>query len=413
MKTRSVILPLILTSLIACDRPQGPRQPHFPVFDARQPFPELVAQDSKSPAKRTTKVNSSFERAISKELTTGGETGSSVSAKTLNVQTISLASVFVADVPVKFNDWQIASDGSSTIITHKKAGALPDALVYIEGFSPAVETFPSYEVARFQMVVDPGLSPNAVYPPLVGLGATWISNKAGVPPLDTIKALQQATTRTMGMGMGYRSSDDTFTGWKWIGTNDANLKLRLGRTSGIWGAQDNTAIPRVVLDALKKQLPNFDPSIGQLFGRRSAGANRPAWMIIGSVAKTNTLGIHVAVICQRQPICPVAEELSQLLATIRPREASQTVSAPTSTDVKAFASELGVTLLEKKDIISAPQMVQMLERAMRRQKQKKAGAPGKPTIPTLPKIPGLPELPIQPGGSPIPSIPKMPTLPLP
>lgn len=399
------ILFAMMSLLAACQQSNGPRQPHFPTFDARQPFPELMAQDAKRANKRTTSSNSSFERAISKELRTGGEEGSSISATAQNVQTVSLASVFVADVPVRFNDWRVASDGSGTIITHQTAGALPDALVYIEGFSPAVETFPSYEVARFQMVVDPGLSPNALYPPLIGLGASWVSNKAGVPPLETVRALQQATTRTMGLGLGYRSIEDTFTGWKWIGKNDADLKLRLGRTTGSWGPQDNTAIPRAVLELLKKQVPNFDSSLGQLFNQRRGGARRPAWMIFGSVAQKDTLGIHIAVICQRQPVCPVAEELSQIINTIRPREASQTLAAPTSTDLKGFANELGVSLLDKTDVISAPQMVRILEQAMRAKKraagQPGAPQPGQPKIPKISDIPGLPTL------------PEMPTIPNP
>lgn len=425
MKRLTAAITLLALLSLGCENNVGPRQPHFPTFEARQPFPELVDLDEQATPTRSTLSGSSFERSIARELESGGEEGSTVTAQTQGVQTVSLSSVFVADVPLNFNEWQWSSDGPVTMLIHRKAGSAPDALVFIEAFSPAVERFPSFDVGRFQYTVDPGLSPNIVYPPLVLLAARWVSKAAGLPPMTTVLSLQKATTRTMGRGLGYSSTDGTFTGWRWVGHNDHKVALRLGRTTGTWASQpalDYTS--RVVMGTLSQQVPalrELAKSVTEMTDAAARQPTRQAWMILGSAARSNTLGVHIAIICERQPVCPVAAELSALLSTLRPASDAQNVAVGSGGELKSFAASLGITMLNAQEAVSAPQMVTILETAMNEQLRQKQGAGNTPGV-KIPGIPGMPALPINipglPGGggggggtSPIPGLPGLPAMP--
>lgn len=419
---------LMLTLGVAsCNPADGPRELPFPDFDPDQPVPELGSEGEGDGAAGSEQERAGFEDAIRRA---GGATPEDEAAGTQAVQTVPLASILLADIPVNFDEWQYSSDGVSTLITHRTAGNLPDAMIYIEAFSAAVEFFPSYEVGRFQFTVDPGLSPNIVYPPLVALGYEWAKSQTA-PPLDVLLALQMATTRTMGMGLGYSSSRLSFTGWKWVGETRAGLEVRFGRSSGRW---DTPAFPgqreaESILKDLVSQAPAAQGILDQIQKTRQVATvtRRPpsaAWMLIGSARRKNNpnMGVHIAVVCERRPVCPVALEVSQFLASLRPVEEGANVAAMAQ-PLSGFAQGIGVNLLEPGDVISAPKMISILQQALRAKQLDGAKLPAGVKLPgevTLPlpdgselKVP-LPEelAPATPGAIPIPPA-AAPTEPVP
>jgi hypothetical protein len=418
MRTASMaVLAGLLVVAAGCDPPHGPRHLEWPTFDARQPFPELASaapaaqaaqEDEEGPGE-----DSAYERAIARELGGGSAEGAPVAvATTGSAQLVPLAGTFVADVPVEGDEWQWSTDGGVTLIVHREAGAAPDALIYVEGFSTAVDRFPSYEVGRFQYTVDPRLSTNVIYPPLVGVGIRALRERTSFPPVDVALALQKATTRTSGVGIGYTSTPGSFTGWRWVGHNKHGLDMRLGRTSGAWGAAfaqgDPTALQ--LLNVIARQVPELRQvadNMGEVMrggqtGR--AGALAPSWMVLGSVQKGESLGVHIAIVCERQPVCAVASDLSRFVASVRQSEGSIQTGPGGRADLLALASEAGFHLLPADKVIEAPQMVVLLEQAIARQRAEAGG--GGTAIPGLPvelppgmNIPGLPGVPGSPGGS--------------
>lgn len=382
----------------ACQQEPGPRKVPFPKFDAKQPFPELNGDDDAGATEAEAEVSrDSYEEAIR---AAGGTEGAGETTPvpettgTQSVGTISLGGILHADIPVEFNEWQYASDGISTLITHQKPGSLPDAIIYIEAFSPATELFPSYESGRFQFTVDPGLSPNIVYPPLVLLGYEWAKDRTA-PPLDVLLTLQMATTRTMGMGLGYASMRTSFTGWKWVGETDAGLEVRLGRSSGRW---DTPAFPgqrqaEQILRELAQEIPGAGGLISQIEKTRQVASTTrrvpaAAWMVIGSARRKNNpdMGVHIAILCERRPVCAVSEELSGFIGSLRPPQEGANLAASAG-PLEPFAEKIGINLLGAEDLISAPQMISLLQQAMN-QKKNAAGQPGAPGVPGLPGIPG-------------------------
>jgi hypothetical protein len=395
--------------LMGCEPPAGPRHLDWPEFDARQPFPELAAEAAANPASQAEEADedSAYERAIARELGGAGEEAAPTVAVSSSAQLVPLAGTFVADVPVVFDEWQWSTDGAVTLIVHRKAGAAPDAMVYVEGFSSAVEQFPSYEVGRFEYTVDPRLSTHVIYPPLVAVGFKALGERTGFPPVDVALALQKATTRTSGVGLGYTSTPGSFTGWRWVGHSRHGLDLRLGRTSGTWGAAfaqgDPTALQ--LLNEIARQVPELRrvaDNMGEVMRGGASGrggGSTPAWMVLGSVQRSEALGVHIAIICERQPVCPVANELSRLVGSIRMAEGAIQTGPGGRGDLLELASEAGFHMLSADKVIEAPQMVALLERAIARQRADKAGQGGG-------KVPGLPvELP--PGGN-IPGLPSGP-----
>ncbi len=358
---------LLCVMSLACERPDGPRRAPYPVFDPSQPFPELEGVEQSEGGQG----EQSFEDAINDALEGEGVPGGDDAALTESgsYQKIPLASLFVAEVPLLFDEWQYVTDGGSTLLVHRKPGAQPDAIIYVEAFSPAVEQFPSYEVARFQFTVDPGLSPNSIYPPLGALVVAG-DEQGDSPAFDAVMALQLATTRTLGRGLGYRSTSGSFTGWKWVGRTEQNTDVRLGRSSGRWGEQGlpiGAILERILADYAGKvpeiaALSEKLQSLGQSNQARNPG---PAWMVIGSIARQNNpvMGVHVAMICAQRPVCPVARELAHMLGSVKVLDDAGELAAPASQDYKRFASDVGIELLDVREVISAPEMMQLIQQA--------------------------------------------------
>jgi hypothetical protein len=379
-----------------CEIEQGPRELPFPTFDPRQPFPELAQTEGGEGASLSDGAPTSFERAIQDARSGEGDTPPPPEG-TISLQAISLASVLVADIPVEFGEWTFASDGVVTIITHRTPGSLPDALIYVEAFSPAMETFPSYEISRFQFTIAPALSAAVIYPPLLGLGWRWIRGELGAPPLDTLTAMQRVTTRTAGWGLGYAPTAGTFTGWKWVGENEHQIRLRIGRSTGSWSTPQppSAAVGRKVMDELGSRIPELGRIASQIGSAASGLPVRPpsaAWMIHGSATRRNGLGVHVAVLCEQRPVCPVTTDIARMLASLRvPSEGEQL--AVGESDVVEFADSAGFSALTREEVISAPRMVALLTRAMAANKEGEGGeAPGVPGLEGLPIPEGAREL---------------------
>jgi hypothetical protein len=294
--------------------------------------------------------------------------------KTQKTQQVALAGALVSSIPLEFDEWQWSSEGRVTIITHKKPGtSQPDALIYVEAFSPLIREFPSAEIRRFQQTVDPGLVTSLSLPGLSGGLMRKLSEETGVDAGPLTDALTRAASHTMGLGLNYRSGEDTFTGWQWVGHNDHDVELRLGRSAGSWHARPNAdaAVSGVFTQASQQVSrlsgvgERYNEVLGDQAGRQDAGW--PAWMLHGSAVIDRDRGLHIAMLCKTTPRCPVADELSALLANIRPAD-SATVEAlreqGAKTDLPAFAKEQGLPFVEADKLLSPDEIGQELRRAM-------------------------------------------------
>jgi hypothetical protein len=334
---------------------EGARTLPFPEFDATGPFPELEADAPVSAGRPD--PESDFERAL-----VGDAPDAPVRADTASRRLAPLPGRLVAEMPARFDEWTYAADRGTTLIFHTPPGAAPDVLVYAEGFGPGILRAPSSELRGFRVSADPTFDPLRLATRAIPLAL----GAAGIREPGLADAIAALVSRTGGRGLGYRSAEDTFSGWRWVGRNPAGLELRMGRTSGVWGPPPPLGPDAAsALERLASRFRDLEAPIRTLLEATRGQAEvqlptRRAWMVLGSVVVRHDLGAHLAVVCAADPTCPHAAELARLLETIRPGTPeelaeldAQRRGAPTPEDAaKRLGISLGGGAVELDDVVT-------------------------------------------------------------
>jgi hypothetical protein len=362
--SRRLSICLLLLAAAGCTLPDGPRERPSPTFDARKPFPELT--DSEKSADESDE-GESYEERIARA--SGDSTDDQ--AQAVSRQLVPLAGQFVAEMPSNFDEWQWSGDGRTTLISYRESGATnPSALVYVESFSSLMRTSPSFEMNRFHRTVDPNLAQDLIPPALTSMAADFAAKKTGMPVQTLVNTVMRSISHTMGAGLNYRSADETFTGWRWVGESERDISFRLARTDGQWAtrAQYDPSI-QGTLDQAAARSKKFDGAaqayrrMSEQLDRDSEIRARAAWMIVGSASTTADSGIHIAMVCESQPACPVAQQLSDMLASLRVADASTLgrVGEPTTDAPAEKAKELGLPYLPSRELLSPGELESLLE----------------------------------------------------
>lgn len=275
-----------LVLLAGCDG-GGPRELARPVFDPRAPFEELGAATSSDKARAGQSAGKSdFERAIAASMgqqddppaTPGGAPDDPAVPPGVQTQRVQLPGGLSSTIPLDYDTWEAVTASGVTFVVYRAPGhTVPDAMIYAEPLGGLLAVSPSKETLLFALRADPTLAT---------LLAAMEAEAAEDPEQRVLPTL----------GLGYQSSADTFTGWRWIGQNAAGTSVRLGRTRGMWRRNETPADP--------------DPDPSSL---RASGA----WMLVGSASARGDMGAHLAIICAAAPNCPVAQEISDFLANIK------------------------------------------------------------------------------------------------
>ncbi|MFU8804172.1 MAG: hypothetical protein ACNA8W_10215 [Bradymonadaceae bacterium] len=358
MKRVSIVLVILLGLLFVagCDPEREARTLSFPQLDETAPFPEL------SEARRSSGgegKQSAFERAISRALE--GESDAE-EAGTVSIQTVPLAGRLVADIPLRFEEWQWASESGRTIIVHQLSGEAADAFILVESFGELVNRFPSQEMLRFQKGLDPAISGGFDPLSMVVERMAMADPQMGASVGSMVAAFRAMSSPTYGLGMGYRTTPKSFTGWRWVGNNDSDISLRLARSRGVWGPQllPNPEMIRG-LQALGEESPELAEfadhmqEIQQKMQQNQVRVpQRTAYMIVGNATSDHKTGLHIAIFCAASPRCPVARELADFLAGVRapgPGEAAH-LRAQAGQSPEDLAESVGIFLAPRDDIRS-------------------------------------------------------------
>jgi hypothetical protein len=351
------------------------RELPFPTFEARAPFPELSGRSAGSKGGESgASAQSDFERAISESREEADSDEQAADASTIKWQEVPLAGGLVSSIPLEFEQWEWSSQGRVTMVTYRDAGdERPQALIYVEEFSPIIRSLPSAEMRRFQQTADPRLVPELSLPGMAGGAMQQLSQETGVDMGRLGDAIGRATSHTMGLGLNYASSEDTFSGWRWVGHNPHDVEIRLARTSGHWLARP-LVDPSVSgtfaeiterVSGLGEVQRRYDEAV--VDGRVGSTSGWPAWMLIGSAVTGRDSGAHVAIICKASPDCPVAAELSEFLARMRPAGPGtlDTLRSQSSQpQLDDFADELGLPFVPTDDLLPPGEIGAELRRAL-------------------------------------------------
>jgi len=348
-------LPLLLLVALgaACHEGGGPRTLPYPELDPTGPFPEL--RGAARPAEGAGKAagGSWVDRAVAEATGGGGTPAGAETAAGVGRQTVLLAGRLAAEIPEHFGEWRWASDGHATLVVHARPGSRPSAMVYAETFSGLIGAWPSVEHFRFRLTVDPGAPRVRTILNTLAAAVRAAQGPDGPSLTEVRQALEAGLTRTVGEGWAYHSVPGSFSGWRWVGKNAHGVAVRLARTDGAWG----TPRPPVqsVLDRLASlaeevpELAKLGDRVARLRGEGGRGRSttedwtgsvlggRPAYLVLGSAALRDNLGVHLAVLCTTTPRCESAGALADLLDSLRPPGTTDPARPPPGHGAAALA----------------------------------------------------------------------------
>lgn len=336
----AILLMALVALTAACDDYGQPRTLSFPDFDGRKVFPSAAPQQG--PGDQA----SGFENRVQNLM--DGEDGAQ-EAPTGAVQTISLGSSLVSEIPDDFETWRWSRRQNLTLISMIPPGESAQVVIVARQFPITAANSPSRSFRTFLGDVDPGMGDGFDLRQLMelagtdGLSLSGLVEGQDIPIDDLLTALQGANTMTGGRGLGYRSAEGTFSGWRWIGHNPEGATLRLAASQGNWGPQPE--LP-----------PGLDPGSLQFLVEAAGGqdidmsdvdfplANIPhrrATMHVGQAETSPDRGVYLAILCAAEGPCPLARELATFVNRIRTADAAPPPSGR-SIDFDEHARLLGI-----------------------------------------------------------------------
>lgn len=320
------VLAVLLFVLGCGERP--PRDLPSPIFDPRSPFPELAGPQKKgtAPGERA----SAFQRALG----SAAPRQASVQQEPPG-QVLPLGSGLLGELPSDPGSWTWSADPGLTLAVHRGMAGV-DALIWAAAFSPRMKLSPSAEIRRFHREVVPEEMEDQLDIETIeslfgqGLGRR-IARGTGLDSRQAGRLLQLAMTRTAGLGLGFRSAREGSSGSRWVGRNPRGVTIFLDRSSGTWGPQRRfpTDLARG-LERLEKAAPELGPvAVWLSRAQNGDGLGAPpgggsAYLLIGSATDEHeAVGAHLAVLCAREPDCPVAAELAAFLGSLQVADLSK------------------------------------------------------------------------------------------
>lgn len=421
---RLMPLLLLIVAVVSCGTPE-PRQVPFPILNPVAPFTFKGKPDkAASPMSEEDGEVAQMLREVEGDVPTASPSAGR--------QTVLLAGRFASEIPLAFEEWRWATDGDVTLVAHFTDGRV-DGLIYAESFGFLTKLSPTEESRRFLSTVDSRLNgPLALLNSIFSLAARGVAMLVGGisgndssghdgdsadPSKEEIEsiagALMAAISRTGGQGFGYRSTDGSFSGWKWIGRSDSGLSFRLARTTGIWGKQGTGSLVSIGdavknLDFLKPVLSYFGggfPSSQSSPQQATDKGEVPAWMVLGSVVLEGDIGIHIAFLCAREPDCSVTEEFVDFVENMRlPSRAAANAAqgSGSATSLEELSTAIGLRIAPGSLMMDPGKMVDLVREGMK-SAQDDGASQGTPDMSTgaLPSVPSAPinEAPVSPVGT--------------
>ena len=294
-------------------------------------------------------------------------------------QIVPIGHVISGTLPRDFSDWTVAADDGCTLAVHRNGEEPADAWIYAEPFTSLAESTPSIEAGRWLLVTAPslvgipqlgpsvrrwmpdGLLPAAAAESAAGEPASApgeASDAAPVeapddagtaggdagpsaPPAPAPPAWLPAMVRTLGDGVGVEVQPASFTGWRWMGSLESRLQLRLSRVDGVARLGEHTNQHAFL--AFLAERARSNPGLQRMFmnERRAQGlaARFPAYVVVGLVStqehETTGSGAGIAIAC-RKP-CAAAPHLAAFLSSLRPRATSDPSPRETTPDDLALS----------------------------------------------------------------------------
>ena len=156
---------------------------------------------------------------------------------TQNLKSVSFAGMVKSSLPhdVMGGGWSEATTDKEFLLIHEEtssSGPVPNVIIY-GYYDPQTTSNPTLTTRRFASVVDPDFEQTGLWEM-----SAFISNVVSALSVDNpmsmeeFQAVLSVFQPTLGIGFGYHSFPETFTGWKWVGQNQNGIVYSLGKTNG-------------------------------------------------------------------------------------------------------------------------------------------------------------------------------------
>lgn len=295
-------------TLIACDIPTVRVLPR-PTFQAESIFHEKATVSVQKP------VVDPFAQFGTKE---------EVHAEVTNAQVVSVLDIFTSTLPQSTSalGWNVTTNTNefSAIYSSLTGEAnTPEVIMYALNDS-ANSQEPTFRIRRFLSIVDPMLNLPGIWQ-IQPIFSTFTSafSVTSAPMISEIENLAGVFSPTLGLGLGYASLPNTFTGWKWIGENSNNVMMRFAQTTGSFrqiSMEDMFDVEDLNFQEIKKD-PSKLTKVLDLKTKLYSTFGTSAMMIVGSM-KYRTSTVHIAIICMQQPDCSEKEAVITFLNSMTP-----------------------------------------------------------------------------------------------
>ena len=367
---RAVALTLLLVA--AGCHSDRPREAPFPSFRMRGVFGDA------SSLKKTTSTDGT-EATLQLPIALGGRY---------------LATLTVPAMGSEWS-WSMQLDGRATLVTHQSAGHSPDLVLYAER-GPDEDPMPSVELRRFLAYADAGSDDVATW-------ALRYALEAGVGSLK--EHAQQGSggrgseslLRGISGGLGFASTPDSFSGWKWVGRTEGaggndRLDVRLGRWDGLW--TDGRSRLGTQLAALRGGGGGAATKLLSLLESKGVAEAaivdaRPATMLAGSVRlPEGAAPVYVALVCPRP--CAHEAAVTELFESLRASSGEalrDAVERGARQDAGQHEKDAGIVVLDTRRIA---------EDVMQAATAQVAPPPSSAGVPSTAPVP---ESPVAPAGS--------------
>ena len=252
---------------------------------------------------------------------------------TQNLKNIALVGMVKSSLPhtAMGGGWSEATTSSEFLLIHEtesQKGTYPNVIIY-GYYDPTSATDATLSSRRFLSTVDPAFEQTGLWQlsPFISSVVSALSIDSPISP-DSLESLLSVFQPTLGIGLGYQSFSETFTGWKWIGQNQHGVLLSLGKTKGKFvqvtdgirsGIQQFQGMNREELLENIEELYTLKQTVSQVSGMK-------AEMIVGSVTYQQQT-MYLSMMCVTQPTCVQQEELIDFLNNLSPLLPSDTIAS--------------------------------------------------------------------------------------
>lgn len=252
---------------------------------------------------------------------------------TQNLKSVSFAGMVKSSLPhdVMGGGWSEATTDKEFLLIHEEtssSGPVPNVIIY-GYYDPQTTSNPTLTTRRFASVVDPDFEQTGLWEM-----SAFISNVVSALSVDNpmsmeeFQAVLSVFQPTLGIGFGYHSFPETFTGWKWVGQNQNGIVYSLGKTNGKFVKPSDELQSMIVSlqDMTTDDLLENITALTEVQQEVSTVAGTPAEMILGTMSYQGQV-VYISMMCLTQPTCNQQEVLIDVLNNMSPLGSQDIVSS--------------------------------------------------------------------------------------